>query len=439
MGLTPGSDLGKLGKGAAVLVFASDLHEEAPIWWLRLKQAAERGLTLIVAGARATRLDKYAAHVLRYAYGEEEKVLKGLIAGQGEAGLALQSAADVIVFYGADGMGLAQTEAAASLCAELLVKTNHFGRPNNGLVAVWPHANDQGAAELEVPVSANLAEELGAAVALYIAGVDPAGDSPALKEAVQRAGFVVVQELYMTETARNANVVLPVQASMEREGSLVSGERRVQRFYRAVPPLGESMADYEITAAIVSGMGAKLSAASAEAVFNSLAQIEPAFSGLDYAQLNQTEAQWPVTGRAEAYFSGTVVENKDGLGVTLPLLQNGKVAPSPAAMPAGLKVGKEGWLAVPVTRLYDQAITLHSSELLKGRIGERALSLHPDDAEKLGLAAGDRLILSLDGQQLEAAVDLDAGQPQGVVLVRRSMGISLAEPVEVNLHKIGNG
>ena len=46
LGLTPGSDLGKLGKGSAILVFASDLHEEAPIWWLRLKQAAERGATL---------------------------------------------------------------------------------------------------------------------------------------------------------------------------------------------------------------------------------------------------------------------------------------------------------------------------------------------------------------------------------------------------------
>ena len=68
-----------------------------------------------------------------------------------------------IVFFGSDGLGLVQTQAVASLCAELLVKTNHFGRPNNGLVAVWPHANDQGAAELGWQVTPQLENELSAA------------------------------------------------------------------------------------------------------------------------------------------------------------------------------------------------------------------------------------------------------------------------------------
>jgi NADH-quinone oxidoreductase subunit G len=432
LGLTPASDLGKLGKGAAVLVFASDLHEEAPIWWLRLKQAAERGMTLIVASARATRLDKYADFILRYNYGEEEKVLKALIDGEGESGQALNSATDAIVFYGADGLGLAQTRAVAGLCAELLVKSNHFGRPNNGLVAVWPHGNDQGAAEMGWQPSTHLAEDLSQAVALYIAGADPAGDSVELKAAVQSAGFVVVQEMYMTETARSANVVLPVQASMERDGSLVSGERRVQRYFKAVPALGETKADFEITAAIAAGMELKWDAANAEAAFSALAADETAFYGLDYRQLSQTAEQWPVTGRAEAYFSGTVVNNKDGLGVTLPL-QNGKAAPNPVAMPRAVKLDKEAWLAVPVSRLYDRGVTLRTSELLKERIGERAFSLHPADAEKLGLKAGDRLDLLLDGQSVGSALDVNAGQPQGVILVRRSMGVNLAQPSEVKL------
>ena len=61
VGLASGQQPGELGKGSAILVVASDLHEEAPIWWLRLKQAAKRGATLIVANARPTRLDRYAS------------------------------------------------------------------------------------------------------------------------------------------------------------------------------------------------------------------------------------------------------------------------------------------------------------------------------------------------------------------------------------------
>ncbi len=54
--------LATLGKGTAILVVACDLHEEAPVWWLRVKQAAERGATVIVVNPRPTRLERYAAH-----------------------------------------------------------------------------------------------------------------------------------------------------------------------------------------------------------------------------------------------------------------------------------------------------------------------------------------------------------------------------------------
>jgi NADH-quinone oxidoreductase subunit G len=438
LGLQPGSDLGRLGKGAAVLVFASDLHEEAPIWWLRLKQAAERGLTLITASARPTRLDKYTDFTIRYAYGEEESVLKALIAGEGESGKALHEAADLVVFYGNDGLGLAQTRASAGLCAELLVKTDHFGRPNNGLVPVWPHANDQGAAEMGWQVSTDLADDLDEATALYIAGADPVGDSPELAAAVKRAGYVIVQDLYLTETARCADLVLPAQAPMERDGSLVSGERRVQRFSVAIPPTGESQADYAITAGIAAGMGIKLSSGSTEVVFAALASAEQAFKGFNYTKLGENKPQWPVTGRAEAYFSGTAVENKDGLGVTLPGLTDGSPAPEPAAMPKVLKLGADGWLAVPVTRLYDHGQLMWASELLKERIGENAVVLNAEDAAELGITTGGLLRFELNGEAVSTTVDVDASAPRKVLLVRRSMGLTLNQPAEVKLPKTEN-
>jgi NADH-quinone oxidoreductase subunit G len=433
LGLTPGSNLGALGKGNAVLVFASDLHEEAPIWWLRLKAAAERGAMVIVAAARQTRLDKYASYTLRYEYGQEEKALKELIAGKSEAAKAFASAADAVIFYGSDGLDVQGSAAVAGLCAELLVKTDHFGRPNNGLVAVWPSANDQGAAELGWQPSADLVKDLTESVASYICAADPAGISAELAAALQQSGFVVVQDFFMTETARLANVILPAAAVMEREGTLVSAERRVQRFYAAVKPLGESRADYEIVTAIAAAMELKGFPASATEIFAAIAASEPAFSGLSHEKLAQSEKQWPITGRPDAYFSGTVVENKDGLGVTLILSTTKGGSPTQVKLPELPKVEKGAWLAVPVTRLYDHGAALRGADSMQNRIGNRGLSLHPSDASKLGVKAGDTINLSLGNQELTTEVEVDPGQPQGVVLVRRSMGLSVSAPVEITL------
>jgi len=105
-GLSAGSNLGELGKGDAILVVASDLHEEAPLWWLRLKQAAGRGAGLIVLAARPTRLDKFARFVIRYSPGGEQAALAGLLAGEGEAAAAFAAALNAVVFYGSDGLDL---------------------------------------------------------------------------------------------------------------------------------------------------------------------------------------------------------------------------------------------------------------------------------------------------------------------------------------------
>jgi NADH-quinone oxidoreductase subunit G len=79
VGVGEGTNLGEMGSplqgkiGATIVVMASDLYEEAPIWYLRVKQAAQRGATLIVANPRETKLDRFATFVVRYAYGDEVK------------------------------------------------------------------------------------------------------------------------------------------------------------------------------------------------------------------------------------------------------------------------------------------------------------------------------------------------------------------------------
>ena len=77
-GVSAGTNFSELGAGATILVVASDLYNEAPVWYLSLKQAAKRGATLILVNGRETKLERYAKFVVRYAYGDEIETVNGL-------------------------------------------------------------------------------------------------------------------------------------------------------------------------------------------------------------------------------------------------------------------------------------------------------------------------------------------------------------------------
>jgi NADH-quinone oxidoreductase subunit G len=429
VGVSDGTNLGSLGKGDAVLVVASDLYQEAPIWWLRIKAAAERGATLIVANPRETKLDKFATFAVRYSYGDEIKTIEDLN-GKGKIADAFRKAENAVVFYGSEGLGLAGTTSLAAACADLLKETNHVGRPNNGLVGVWQRVNDQGAWEIGFRPAADLAETLKGK-AVYVVGADPAGDDPALAKALKSAKFVVVQDISMTATAELADVVLPAQAYTEREGTYTSGERRVQRFYPAVPVFGEARADFAITSQLARQMGYILEGNSLTIVFDFITNSLPAYDGLDYERLAEVTEQWPIVGRGDMYYGGTTYENKNGLGAHLSsAAQRGEKFKLPAAKSVKSLRPKEGeLLAVPVTKLYDQGNTVVSAELLAQRGGEPTIALHPDTAEKLGAEPGDTVKVSWNGSQAEVRVRTDEGISTGVALVPRSFGLSVREPV----------
>jgi NADH-quinone oxidoreductase subunit G len=414
-GVAPGTNFAALGAETAIVVVASDLHEEAPIWYLRVKQAAERGAKVIVASGRATRLERYAKRVLRYSYGEaiDLKPLEETLAQSENA----------VILFGSDGLGLAGTAQLARSCADLLAATNHVGRANNGLIGVWPRANDQGAWDVGLRPADDLFTTLGDAKAIYIAAADPFGDDPSLVCTLSEPlpAVMVVQELYLTETAKRADVVFPAQAYTEREGTFTSGERRVQRFYPAVPPRPECRPDYVITAQLAELVGVKLESRAPAAIFTQI----PAYAGLTYRQLAAVTEQLPLMGRGDLYYGGTSYENKQGLGVQLPLSNEPLADSQPVAV--GTPVG-DGLLAVPITRLYDRGQTVRPAMLLHERIGEPCVWLNPVDAPAQG-----EVCLALNGEKYEAAVRVDETVPEGVVLIPRSMGIPLDAPIYVTI------
>jgi len=435
VGVGAGTNFAKMGVGTVIVVVASDLYEEAPIWYLRVKQAAERGATLVVLNARETKLDRFASFVVRYAHGDEAKTVQDL-GRKSKVSDAFMNAENAVILYGSDGIGLAGSAGLGSACAKLLYETEHVGKPNNGLIGVWERANDQGAWEIGFKVEEDLAKTLKGKT-VYIVGAYPVADDPKLAKALEGAEFVAVQDVIETATTEIADVVLPAQAFTEREGTLTSGERRVQRFYPAVPVTGEAKPDFSITSQIARHMGVILEGTSITALFDILSESVKSFEGLNYARLAEVKPQWPIVGRGDLYYGGTTYENTQGMGVHLSAAagRGEKVSISRvhASREAAPRPKEKELLAVPITKLYDRGTTVMSAELLHERIGEASISLHPEAAQNLGVIAGQTVNVSFNGVSGEAVVKLDDTISVGVALVPRSMGIAIREPVAVRV------
>ncbi len=315
------------------------------------------------------------------------------------------------------------------------LRLQHAGKPNSGLVAVWQRANDQGAWELGYQPAPDLAGLLAHSGVLYIAAADPVGDDPAVLKAPRTSGFLIVQDLFLTETAKLADVVLPAQANVERDGTYTSAERRVQRFFPVLPALPGTMADFEIAARIKQQvLRMSLETGSASQTFLALAVHTPAFAGLNYQKLSETKPQWPIVGRDDLYYGGTGYANEQGLGVKLPTAAEKRARlemPIVEISASGLPT--DTLTAVPVSVLYDQGQTLVPSSLLQNHIPEAYIAIHPDTATQLNLSTGMTVKVLIQGNPYPAQVRLEEGVPVGIIIIPRSLGIPLMEPQTVQL------
>ena len=443
IGLGIGSNFSDMGKDTAILVVASDLHEEAPLWWLRVKQAADRGATLIVANARKTKLDKYASHVLRYEYGQEAAMVKAIIDNSGDdavqaAAKAFSAAENGVVIYGSDGLGLVGSEQLVKVCAKLLVDNGYYGKPNNGLLAVWDKPNLQGAWDMGFHPDRNLKGTLREADVVLVAAADPAGDNPILAEALKDTDFVVAFEMFMTETAKMADVVFPVQAQPEREGSYTSAERRVQRFDIVLNPIAGPRPDYQITAHLSRLLGLSSEDHSPVLVMNKINEKVKGYEEINYARLAEVENQWPLISRTDSYYAGTSYSNEFGVGI-----QIASCADRGEELSLGTMVHVEpqdevhaGIKVVPVTALYDRGQLLQPSQLIEKRLAPQVVLMNPVLGEKLQLQDGDRIKMVIADKELLSNVKFDEESPKDVALVARSNGFPISSPVFVQIQRL---
>jgi len=428
-----GSNIKELGAGSVIIVAACDLEEEAPVWYLRVRAAVMRGAKLIVINPRATKLDNTAELVFRYEYGQAgtalAKLLPGGVAAEDETVTAavelINAAGNLLVIYGSEGLNTDELQAVSAACASLLVSSGKAGSLNSGLLAAWEKGNLQGAWELGFQPAGDLSAALAGAQVVYAAAADPLGDNPALRLA--DGAFLIVQELFLTPTAQQADVVLPAMSFVEREGSYTSGERQVQRFYPAVQPRQGTLADFAITAQVARAAGVELENRAASLVFQRMADSVAAYAGLSYTRLAEVREQWPQIGREDLYYGGTGYDNKQGMGARLNTIGAGEpvAAPVPARGAAAAVAGSLA--AYPTRKLYARSLLMQFTPLLQSRWVEPVALLHPDTAANLNLQAGSPIELNLNGVQHNLQVVLDESVPVGVALLPQGVAALVSE------------
>jgi formate dehydrogenase alpha subunit len=356
------------------------------------------------------------------------------------------------------GMGVTQHTSGTSNAHSLLnlaLLTGQLGRPGSGVSPLRGQNNVQGCGDAgcipdSLPgyqsfgdVTASRFEEMwgvglnrtpgikatdmveriaaGTIRAMYIVGENPLLSEPNLHHATdlfKRLDFLVVQDLFLHETAMLADVVLPACSFAEKEGTFTNSERRVQRVRRAISPVGEARPDWEIIAELgrrmCDGAGVEqrqFTYESASVVFDELARLTPFLRGLSHLRLDREGGiQWPCP---EPDHPGTRFLYSDsfprGLGKFVAVQQSTIAEETPDdEYPMILNTGRVlyHWHGGTITRRV---------EALLERLDTLPVAIHPGDAEAIGVSDGDEVVvMSRRGRLTGQAVLTDGVQLRNI-------------------------
>ncbi len=197
----------------------------------------------------------------------------------------------------------------AQALLNLAFLTGKIGKEGSGVLFLGEKNNSQGAVDMGLFPTAGgkVASAIidgcatGAINTLYIAGENPVVSYPERKKveaALDKVEFLVVQDLFLTETAAKAHVVLPACSFAEKEGSFTSVGRVVQKINKAIPPVGESRSDFVIFKELYAALGGEGNYKNVSDLFVEISNTNAAYKGLSLASLGEEGAILPVAGQA---------------------------------------------------------------------------------------------------------------------------------------------
>jgi len=329
------NSIAEIEQASHIVLIAADPYQRQPVLDLRIKKAMKGGAKIYIVNANETELDRFAVQkitlpvqgagaaakvllstivrqenmkapdeALRAKMVQEDAIMRGheealgneVTARLRELAHEIAEAKGAIILYDEMATLEAGSEELAADLQTLAVVTGNIDRPGAGVGPLFEDANSLGARDMGLLPDAlpgyKPAEETGMAYdemlsspqlkALFVMGANPARHVEKLSSSLE---LLVVQDIMLTETAQQADVVLPAVTYAEKDGSMTNIDHHVQAIRQALRPLPGTKADWEIIVEIARHMGAKWSYASPKQILLEIAEENPFYTGLDWEEL----------------------------------------------------------------------------------------------------------------------------------------------------------
>ena len=247
----------------------------------------------------------------------------------------------------------------------------------------------------------------GSIRAMYIAGENPVLSEPDISHvetALKKLEFLVVQDIFLTETAKLADVVFPAASFAEKDGTFTNTERRVQRVRKAIEPVGDSRPDWLITCLLAQRMGATgFDYRNSREVMTEVNKLAPIYGGISFERLEQGSQQWPCPVPDHP---GTPIlhcgQFSRGKGRFQPLVYRPPMEMPDEVFPLLLNTGRSLFQ-------YHTGTMTRKSKGLNTLLKEERLEIHPEDAQRLGITDSEMVkVISRRGEVTARSCITDA-------------------------------